>query len=333
MKILGIETSCDETGVAVYDKKENIILTEQIFTQASKHAEYGGVVPELASRDHIPKLLPLITMALNEAKLSSKDLDGIAYTSGPGLRGPLLTGAALAHSLGLGWNKPCVGINHMEAHLLVNLLERPPPIFPFLTLLISGGHCLLIKATDIGKYEILGQTRDDAVGEAFDKVAKLLGLNYPGGPEIEKMAKQGNPLSFDLPRPMTKKDNLDFSFSGLKTAVYYLVKKQKKINTEFIANISASFQNAVSETLVKKCNTALLKQNLSQLVVGGGVAANQYIRDAFRRELNGVDLFFPKPERCTDNGAMVAVAGSYRIQGAELETSIKIRPRWSLSEI
>jgi N6-L-threonylcarbamoyladenine synthase len=272
-------------------------------------------------------------MALNEAKLSSKDLDGIAYTSGPGLRGPLLTGAALAHSLGLGWNKPCVGINHMEAHLLVNLLERPPPIFPFLTLLISGGHCLLIKATDIGKYEILGQTRDDAVGEAFDKVAKLLGLNYPGGPEIEKMAKQGNPLSFDLPRPMTKKDNLDFSFSGLKTAVYYLVKKQKNINTEFIANISASFQNAVSETLVKKCNTALLKQNLSQLVVGGGVAANQYIRDAFRRELNGVDLFFPKPERCTDNGAMVAVAGSYRIQGAELETSIKIRPRWSLSEI
>ena len=230
MKILGIETSCDETGVAVYDKKENIILTEQIFTQASKHAEYGGVVPELASRDHIPKLLPLITMALNEAKLSSKDLDGIAYTSGPGLRGPLLTGAALAHSLGLGWNKPCVGINHMEAHLLVNLLERPPPIFPFLTLLISGGHCLLIKATDIGKYEILGQTRDDAVGEAFDKVAKLLGLNYPGGPEIEKMAKQGNPLSFDLPRPMTKKDNLDFSFSGLKTAVYYLVKKQKNIN-------------------------------------------------------------------------------------------------------
>jgi N6-L-threonylcarbamoyladenine synthase len=272
-------------------------------------------------------------MALNEAKLSSKDLDGIAYTSGPGLRGPLLTGAALAHSLGLGWNKPCVGINHMEAHLLVNLLERPPPIFPFLTLLISGGHCLLIKATDIGKYEILGQTRDDAVGEAFDKVAKLLGLNYPGGPEIEKMAKQGNPLSFDLPRPMTKKDNLDFSFSGLKTAVYYLVKKQKNINTEFIANISASFQNAVSETLVKKCNTALLTQNLSQLVVGGGVAANQYIRDAFRRELNGVDLFFPKPERCTDNGAMVAVAGSYRIQGAELETSIKIRPRWSLSEI
>ncbi len=333
MKILGIETSCDETGVAVYDKKENLILTEQIFTQASKHAEYGGVVPELASRDHIPKLLPLITMALNEAKLSSEDLDGIAYTSGPGLRGPLLTGAALAHSLSLGWNKPCVGINHMEAHLLVNLLERPPPVFPFLTLLISGGHCLLIKATDMGKYEILGQTRDDAVGEAFDKVAKLLGLNYPGGPEIEKMAKQGNPLSFDLPRPMTKKDNLDFSFSGLKTAVYYLVKKQKNINTEFIENISASFQNAVSDTLVKKCSTALSTQNLSQLVVGGGVAANQYIRDVFRRELNGVDLFFPKLERCTDNGAMVAVAGAYRIQGAELETSIKIRPRWSLSEI
>ena len=333
MKILGIETSCDETGVAVYDSKKNIILTEQIYTQASKHAEYGGVVPELASRDHIPKLLPLISMGFKEANLNSEDIDGIAYTSGPGLRGPLLTGAALARALSLGWNKPCVGINHMEAHLLVNLLEDPAPSFPFLTLLISGGHCLLIKATDVGEYEILGQTRDDAVGEAFDKVAKLIGLNYPGGPEIEKMAKEGSPFEYDLPRPMINRDHLDFSFSGLKTAVYYLVKKQKSLNREIIANISASFQNAVTETLVKKCSKALVNNNLNQLVVGGGVAANQYIRDTFKRDLIGVDLFFPKLERCTDNGAMVAVAGSYRIQQSNLESSIKIRPRWDLSEI
>jgi N6-L-threonylcarbamoyladenine synthase len=298
MKILGIETSCDETGVAVYDSKKNIILTEQIYTQASKHAEYGGVVPELASRDHIPKLLPLISMGFKEANLSSADIDGIAYTSGPGLRGPLLTGAALARALSLGWNKPCVGINHMEAHLLVNLLEDPAPSFPFLTLLISGGHCLLIKATDVGEYEILGQTRDDAVGEAFDKVAKLIGLSYPGGPEIEKIAKEGNSFEYDLPRPMMNQDHLDFSFSG-----------------------------------VKKCSKALVSNNLNQLVVGGGVAANQFLRDTFKRELIGVDLFFPKLERCTDNGAMVAVAGSYRIQQSNLESSIKIRPRWDLSEI
>ncbi len=333
MKILGIETSCDETGVAIYDSKNNTILTEQIYTQASKHAEYGGVVPELASRDHIPKLLPLISMGLREANLSSKEIDGIAYTSGPGLRGPLLTGAALARALSLGWDKPCVGINHMEAHLLVNLLEDPAPSFPFLTLLISGGHCLLIKATDVGKYEVLGQTRDDAVGEAFDKVAKLLGLNYPGGPEIEKKAKEGNPLEYDLPRPMTNREHLDFSFSGLKTAVYYLVKKQKNLNEQFIADISASFQNAVSETLVNKCSKALLNNNLNQLVIGGGVAANQFIRETLKSELNGVNLFFPKLERCTDNGAMVAVAGSYRIKQAKLETSIKIRPRWDLSDI
>jgi len=333
MKILGIETSCDETGVAVYDSKSNTILSEQIFSQACKHAEYGGVVPELASRDHIPKLLPLIEMAFKEAYLSSEDIDGIAYTSGPGLRGPLLTGAALAHSLSLGWNKPCVGINHMEAHLLVNLLENPAPNFPFLTLLVSGGHCLLIKASDIGKYKVIGQTRDDAVGEAFDKVAKLLGLNYPGGPEIEKMAKFGNPFEYDLPRPMTNQEHLDFSFSGLKTAVYYLVKKQKNVDKKIVANISASFQNAVCETLLKKCSKALLTHNLNQLVVGGGVAANKYLRNTFKEELIGTDLFFPKSERCTDNGAMVALAGFYRMQEANLESSIKVKTRWDLSEI
>jgi N6-L-threonylcarbamoyladenine synthase len=336
MKILGIETSCDETGVAVYDKKENIILTEQIFTQASKHAEYGGVVPELASRDHIPKLLPLITMALNEAKLSPKDLDGIAYTSGPGLRGPLLTGAALAHSLGLGWNKPCVGINHMEAHLLVNLLERPPPIFPFLTLLISGGHCLLIKATDIGKYEILGQTRDDAVGEAFDKVAKLLGLNYPGGPEIEKMAKQGNPLSFDLPRPMTKKDNLDFSFSGLKTAVLTLVKKQTKLTSSVKANIAFAFQESITDVLVKKSLKALKQTGYKNIVVSGGVGANKKLREKLKlySKSENFKTYFPKLEFCTDNGAMIALAGALRAHlSSKNNYKFSVQPRWKLSEI
>ena len=333
MKILGIETSCDETGVAIYDSKKNIILSEKIYSQASKHSEYGGVVPELASRDHIPKLLPLITLGLKEANLSPSDLDGIAYTSGPGLRGPLLTGAALAHSLSLGWDKPCIGINHMEAHLLINLLEEPPPLFPFLTLLISGGHCLLIKASDVGKYQILGETRDDAVGEAFDKVAKLLDLKYPGGPEIEKMAKLGNPMEFDLPRPMINQDHLDFSFSGLKTAVYYLVKKQNRIEEKFVANISSSFQRAVCETLIKKCKRALRDNNLNQLVIGGGVAANQYLRATFKKELKGVDLYFPPLERCTDNGAMVAVAGSYRFKESKIASSIKIRPKWNLSEV
>ena len=333
MRILGIETSCDETGVAIYDSNDNIILAEQLFSQASKHAQYGGVVPELASRDHIPKLLPLISMTLEEANLGPDKIDGIAYTSGPGLRGPLLTGAALARSLSLGWNKPCVGINHMEAHLLINLLEDPAPSFPFLTLLISGGHCLLVLASGVGKYELLGQTRDDAVGEAFDKVAKLLDLSYPGGPEVEKMAKAGDHLSYDLPRPMTKEDHLDFSFSGLKTAVYYLVKSQRQKNQEFIQNICASFQNAVAETLISKCKRALSVHNLSQLVVGGGVAANLYLRDRLEVELSGIDLFFPKLERCTDNGAMVAVTGFYHLKGNKFKTSIDIKPRWNLSEI
>ena len=249
MKILGIETSCDETGVAVYDSEKNIILGEQLFSQASKHDQYGGVVPELASRDHITKLLPLIRLTLKEAGLGKEHIDGIAYTSGPGLRGPLLTGAALAKSLSLGWDIPSIGVHHMEAHLLINLLENPAPTFPFLTLLISGGHCLLIKATSLGNYKVLGQTRDDALGEAFDKVARLLGLGYPGGPEIERKARKGNAFSFDLPRPMVKEDHLDFSFSGLKTAVYYLVKKQEQITEKFSSEKSASFKESIAETI------------------------------------------------------------------------------------
>ena len=333
MRILGIETSCDETGVAIYDSKKNKILSETLFSQASKHAEYGGVVPELASRDHIRKLLPLIEIVMSKSKLKSGDIDCIAYTSGPGLRGPLLTGAALAVSLGQGWNKPSIGVHHMEAHLLINLLEVPSPKFPFLALLISGGHCLLIKAKDIGKYELLGETRDDAIGEAFDKVAKLLGLNYPGGPEVEKVARQGDPFSYDLPKPMIKKEHLDFSFSGLKTAVYYLVKKEKKINKKFISNICASFQYSISEILIEKCKKALSNHNLDQLVAGGGVAANQYIRNRLDSELKGIDIFYPRLERCTDNGAMIAVAGFHRFQESKKDTCIKVRSNWSLSEI
>ena len=219
MKILGIETSCDETGVAIFDMETNSIISEQLYSQASKHAEYGGVVPELASRDHLKKLIPLINLAIEKSGQDLKAIDAIAYTAGPGLRGPLLIGASTAKAISMSLNKPCIGIHHMEAHLLINLLENPAPSFPFLTLLISGGHCLLINAKALGDYEILGQTLDDAVGEAFDKVAKILNLGYPGGPLIESLAKEGNPESFNFPRPMTNKKNFDFSFSGLKTAV------------------------------------------------------------------------------------------------------------------
>jgi len=333
MRILGIETSCDETGVAVYDSEKNIILGEQLFSQASKHDQYGGVVPELASRDHITKLLPLIRLTLKEAGLGKEHIDGIAYTSGPGLRGPLLTGAALAKSLSLGWDIPSIGVHHMEAHLLINLLENPAPTFPFLTLLISGGHCLLIKATSLGNYKVLGQTRDDALGEAFDKVARLLGLGYPGGPEIERKARKGNAFSFDLPRPMVKEDHLDFSFSGLKTAVYYLVKKQEQITEKFSSDISASFQEAIAETLISKCTKALTMYDLKQLVIGGGVAANQYIKKRIADELPEVHIFFPEPKRCTDNGAMIAIAGYYRFNSKESEKEIIIRPKWNFSEI
>ncbi len=263
MNILGIETSCDETGIAIYNTEKQSIISEQLFSQASKHAEYGGVVPELASRDHLIKIIPLIKLTLEEAKLEFSDLDGIAYTAGPGLRGPLLIGASIAKSLAFSLKIPSIGIHHMEAHLLINLLEDPAPKFPFLTLLISGGHCLLINAKELGSYEIVGQTIDDAVGEAFDKVSKLLELGYPGGPLIEKLAQSGDSSAFSFPRPMINKDNLDFSFSGLKTAVFYTLKDTKVINKQIKANIAASFQDAVADTLLIKSKKALeeTKQN------------------------------------------------------------------------
>jgi len=333
MKVLGIETSCDETGIAIFDTEHNSIVSEQLFSQASKHAKYGGVVPEIASRDHLKKIIPLIRLTMEESGLSLEDIDGIAYTAGPGLRGPLLVGASTAKSIALALNKPSVGVHHMEAHLLINLLEDPSPSFPFLTLLISGGHCLLIHAKALGQYEIIGQTVDDAVGEAFDKVAKVLDLGYPGGPKIEALANHGDPLAFKFPRPMTDKDNLDFSFSGLKTAVFYEFKKQKQISDHQKADIAASFQAAVAETLLRKCQKALTHTGLNELVIGGGVASNQYIREKLITGLDGKRIFFPPISRCTDNGAMIAYTGSFYLGNNGLDTALEIKPRWPLSEL
>ena len=332
MKILGIETSCDETGVAIFDTESNSIVSEQLYSQASKHAMYGGVVPELASRDHLKKLIPLINLTINESGYSLQELDGIAYTAGPGLRGPLLIGASTAKAIALSLNKPSIGVHHMEAHLLINLLENPAPSFPFLTLLISGGHCLLINAKSLGVYEIIGQTLDDAVGEAFDKVAKILDLGYPGGPKIEALSNQGNSLAYDFPRPMTNKDNFDFSFSGLKTAVYYEYKKIDEISESQKADIAASFQEAVADTLLSKTKKALENTGLTELVIGGGVASNKYIRDRLVTGLSNKNIFFPPIERCTDNGAMIAYAGSHYLKEVEEDFSLNIRPRWPLSE-
>ena len=333
MNILGIETSCDETGIAIYNTEKQSIISEQLFSQASKHAEYGGVVPELASRDHLIKIIPLIKLTLDEAKLEFKDLDGIAYTAGPGLRGPLLIGASMAQSLAFSLKIPSIAIHHMEAHLLINLLEDPAPKFPFLTLLISGGHCLLINAKELGSYEIVGQTIDDAVGEAFDKVSKLLELGYPGGPLIEKLAKSGDSSAFSFPRPMTNKDNLDFSFSGLKTAVFYALKDTKVINKQIKANIAASFQDAVADTLLIKSKKALEETKQNELVIGGGVASNKYIRKKLVEGLEGNKIYFPPLERCTDNGAMVAFAGSFYLSNNNHAKNELVRPKWPLSEL
>jgi len=333
MNILGIETSCDETGIAIYNTKKQSIISEQLFSQASKHAEYGGVVPELASRDHLIKIIPLIKLALEEAKLEFSDLDGIAYTAGPGLRGPLLIGASIAKSLAFSLKIPSIGIHHMEAHLLINLLEDPAPKFPFLTLLISGGHCLLINAKELGSYEIVGQTIDDAVGEAFDKVSKLLELGYPGGPLIEKLAQSGDSSAFSFPRPMINKDNLDFSFSGLKTAVFYTLKDTKVINKQIKANIAASFQDAVADTLLIKSKKALEETKQNELVIGGGVASNKYIRKKLVEGLKDNKIYFPPLERCTDNGAMVAFAGSFYLSNNNQAKNDLVRPKWPLSEL
>jgi len=332
MLILGIETSCDETAVALYDKDRGLI-GHALNSQVSLHAPYGGVVPEIASRDHIRCLLPLIKRVMNEANKVKPDV--IAYTAGPGLIGALMVGSALANSLALAWQCKVIPIHHMEGHLLAPMLELKQPTYPFLALLVSGGHSLLVDVKGIGKYKLLGSTLDDAIGEAFDKVAKLLGLPYPGGPEIQKLSEQGNQEAFSFPRPMLKKPGYDFSFSGLKTAVMLTVKELEengKIEDHKKADIAASFQKAAIDTLIGRTLKAARENNFDSIVVSGGVGANIMLRENLKESFEG-EVFYPRFEFCTDNAAMIAVAGAYRAPQAVSPSKIEARARWLLEDI
>lgn len=334
MNILGIETSCDETGVAIYST-EGGLLAHALHSQIQLHAEYGGVVPELASRDHVRKLIPLVKEVMQQAGLQSNDFTGIAYTAGPGLMGALMVGAAFARSLGMAWQIPTLAVHHLEGHLLSPLLEDPAPAFPFLALLVSGGHTLLAEVTAIGKYRILGDTLDDAAGEAFDKTAKLLGLPYPGGSLLAKLAEKGDSKRFQFPRPMTDRPGLDFSFSGLKTSALNTIHAHPN-DEQTKADIAYAFQEAVIDTLVIKCVRAIKTTHLQRLVVAGGVSANTKLREKLHTKLaaNGVELYFPRLEFCTDNGAMIAYAGFRHMQLGQFDTNleIQVRPRWALEE-
>lgn len=335
MLVLGIETSCDETGVALYSSEKGLV-DHLYYTQVRTHLEYGGVVPEIASRDHIQKLSPLVQALLDQANYDVSEIDGVAYTAGPGLAGALLVGAAFARSFAFARNIPAVAIHHMEGHLLAPFLEPEQPAFPFLALLVSGGHTLIVKVTALGNYEILGESVDDAAGEAFDKTGRLMGLGYPAGPALSKLAEAGNPEAFALPRPMLDRDNFDFSFSGLKTAVANLVQKNPDILTHQKADLAASFQAAVVETLVTKCVRALKAKGLKQLVVSGGVSANRYLREQLNEKLAAIHAkaFYPRLEFCTDNGAMIAYAGCLRLQGGLRHgLDFSVRARWGLSEL
>jgi N6-L-threonylcarbamoyladenine synthase len=334
MKVLGIETSCDETAAAVYDGDVGL-LSHCLFSQVDMHAAYGGVVPELASRDHVRKLIPLIKGALADAGLRGDQIDGIAYTAGPGLVGALLVGAAVARSLAFAWNKPAIGVHHLEGHLLAPMLEAERPDFPFLALLVSGGHTLLAEVRAIGDYRIIGTSVDDAAGEAFDKTAKLLGLGYPGGPALAKLAEQGQPGHFRFPRPMLDRPGLDFSFSGLKTAVVVAL-RSLTLDDAMRANVATEFQQAVVDTLVAKCDRALTQTGFNALVVAGGVGANQQLRRDLARlgAQRGVKVFYPRPQFCTDNGAMIAYAGYRRlVAGQHDDLRIRATARWPLDTL
>ena len=334
MRVLGIETSCDETGVAIYDSEQGL-LSHQLYSQVDLHARYGGVVPELASRDHVRVLLPLISQALQQANCKSSDIDGIAYTSGPGLMGALLVGACLGRSLAFTWQKPAIGVHHMEGHLLAVMLEQNKPDFPFVALLVSGGHSMLVHVHGLGNYQILGESIDDAAGEAFDKTAKLLGLGYPGGAALAKLAEKGNADRFNFPRPLINRPTLDFSFSGLKTAVRNTLMQVPGTDQDK-ADIAASFQKAVVDTLVIKSQRALQQTGCHNLVVAGGVGANQSLRDtlqSYATQHQG-NVYFPRTEFCTDNGAMIAYVGCQRLMaGKRADLHIKVTPRCSLAEI
>lgn len=328
MKVLGIETSCDDTSAAIYDEDHGVIANE-LYSQIKMHNEYGGVVPELASRDHVRKILPLVKTALANAGCQLQELDAVAYTMGPGLMGALMVGAAFAKSLAYANNLPCVGVHHLEAHLLAPLLETPAPEFPFVALLVSGGHTQLVAVEKFGSYRLLGESIDDAAGEAFDKTAKLLGLPYPGGPAIAELALSGDPKRFKLPRPMTDKPGLDFSFSGLKTAALTAYEKHQTENN-VKANIATAFQAAVVDTLFIKCQRALQATGLSRLVVAGGVSANTALRE--RLNTLPVKTFYPRLAYCTDNGAMIAFTGYLRLKAgyADTDWGINTKARWPL---
>jgi N6-L-threonylcarbamoyladenine synthase len=338
MRVLGIETSCDETGVAVYDTGLSGaagLRAHAVYSQIALHAEYGGVVPELASRDHVRKLLPLVRQTLGEAGLGMQDLDGVAYTAGPGLVGALLVGAGVARSLAWALDVPAVGVHHMEGHLLAPLMEDDPPEPPFVALLVSGGHTQLVAVDAIGRYRLLGETLDDAAGEAFDKTAKLMGLPYPGGPQLAALAEQGRPGAYRFSRPMTDRPGLDFSFSGLKTQVL-LAWRDSDQSEQTRADIARGFEDAVVETLAIKCQRALDAAGSDVIVIAGGVGANKRLRARLQEiaAKRGGRACFPRPALCTDNGAMIAFAGALRLQAGQHETAeVKVTPRWDMATL
>jgi len=334
MRVLGIETSCDETGVAIYDGEAGL-MAHALYSQAHIHAEYGGVVPEIASRDHVRKLVPLLDECLKKAGSTRAEIDGVAYTAGPGLIGALLVGAAAGRAIAQALEVPAVAVHHMEGHLLAPLLEPDPPEFPFVALLVSGGHTMLVEVRKIGDYHVLGETRDDAAGEAFDKTAKLLGLGYPGGPALAKEAASGDPGKYRFPRPMTDRPGLEFSFSGLKTHTRNLWHKHSG-EENARADIAAGFQQAVVDTMVIKCRRAMKQTHCSQLVIAGGVGANLKLREtlSLAGKKYGWGVSYPRIEFCTDNGAMIAYAGYHRLlAGASEPRIIHARPRWPLDEL
>jgi N6-L-threonylcarbamoyladenine synthase len=339
MRVLGIETSCDETGVAIYDSEKGL-LGDALYSQVKMHAEYGGVVPELASRDHVRKLLPLIDEVFAEAELTKGDIDAVAYTSGPGLIGALMVGASTGRAMAMAWGLPAIGVHHMEGHLLAPMLEENPPEFPFVALLVSGGHTQLVRVDGIGEYELLGESLDDAAGEAFDKAAKMMGLDYPGGPLIAKHAQQGDRSRFTFPRPMIDRPGMDFSFSGLKTFTLNTANQHRdedgNLDHQTICDIAAAFEEAVVDTLAIKCRRALQHTGFKQLIIAGGVSANQRLRERLEVMVNKerAQLFYARPEFCTDNGAMIAFAGCQRLlAGQQSDLTIVTKPRWPLDTL
>ncbi|KEY91104.1 tRNA threonylcarbamoyladenosine biosynthesis protein [Candidatus Photodesmus blepharus] len=335
MRVIGIETSCDETGVAIYDEEKGL-LSHVLYSQAKLHSQYGGVVPELASRDHIKKIIPSIKQALLEAQLTKKDINAIAYTAGPGLAGALLVGATIGHSIAYAWNIPALPIHHMEGHLLSPMLEDIRPSFPFIALLASGGHTMIVAVKSVGRYKILGESLDDAAGEAFDKTAKLLGLDYPGGPLLFHLAKKGNPGRFKFPRPMTNQPGLDMSFSGLKTFAANTIRSHRN-DSQTRADIAYAFQEAICDTLLIKCERALQQTGMKSIAIAGGVSANKQLRKSFDKLTKkiGAKVYYPRTEFCTDNGAMIAYAGMQKLKNNETSNNLSIQtiPRWPIDQI